>query len=162
MEKYINNDTLIENEIVNLFKSSIICPLCKNIFIKPVMCINCQRVYCKKCIDNWSKNNEKCPNNCQANYQECTIKNDILSKLEFNCLGCDQTILYFEIENHYKTYHSNKESLKFKKIKKNKPAKIKKLSANEVSKLTNKGEEITYISGNKIFIINNFYLILLI
>ena len=154
MEKYINNETLIENKIVNLLKSSIICPLCNNIFIKPLMCINCQKVYCKKCIDNWSKDKEKCPNNCQnPNYKDCMIKNDILSKLQFNCLGCDQKILYFEVENHYNTCHPNKESLNIKNIKKNKPANIKKLSSDEVAKLTEKGEEITYISGKKLFII---------
>ena len=151
MEKYINKYTLIENEIVNLLKSSIICPLCNNIFIKPIMCINCQQIYCKRCIDNWSKDNEKCPNNNCLNpsYQDCMVKNDILSKLKFNCLGCDNTLLYFEVENHYDACHPNKESLSIKNIRKTKPVNIKRLSPEEVASLTKEGDEITYISSNK-------------
>ena len=56
MESYINKDTLIESEVTKLLKSSLICPLCNNIYINPLMCMGCQKTYCKKCIDNNGNN----------------------------------------------------------------------------------------------------------
>ena len=55
METYINKDTIIENDIYKSFESSVLCPLCKNIYIKPVICMKCQNVYCKRCIDECTK-----------------------------------------------------------------------------------------------------------
>ena len=70
------------DEIYKIFKDSITCPLCINILINPVMCLVCQKTYCKRCIDNWSKNNKKCPNGYEnPNYQRSILTNDILSKL---------------------------------------------------------------------------------
>ena len=64
MEELINDKTIIKNELYNVFKDSITCPLCLNILINPVMCLHCQNAFCKKCIDNWSKNSQKCPKRC--------------------------------------------------------------------------------------------------
>ena len=55
MEAYINNKTLVDNQLNNALKSSVICPLCENILINPIMCMSCQNVYCKKCIEAWNK-----------------------------------------------------------------------------------------------------------
>ena len=102
MEEYINNNTIIQNDLYKIFQDSIICPLCNNIFIKPVMCMKCQNAFCKKCIDDWSKNNQQCPNGCNdANYQNCIGKNDLLSKLKFKCIGCEKEIEYSEAEKHH-------------------------------------------------------------
>ena len=104
MEELINDNTIIKNDLYNMFKSSIECSLCLNILINPVMCLNCQNAFCKKCIDNWSKNSEKCPNRCDnPNYQKCIGKNDILSKLLFKCKGCDNPIEYDNVRKHYST-----------------------------------------------------------
>ena len=41
MEEYINEETIIKNEIYELFKDNIICPICKGLIIEPVICLNC-------------------------------------------------------------------------------------------------------------------------
>ena len=96
MEEYINNKTVVENDMFKLFKDSVTCPLCKNILINPFMCIKCQKVYCKRCIDIRTNNNEK-----------CLLKNDILSKLKFKCLRCEQEIEYSNVQSHYDSCSQN-------------------------------------------------------
>ena len=101
MEDYINDYTFIEDDYYQMFKDSIECPLCLGILINPVMCMNCQNVYCKKCVDSWSKKDDKCPNRCtNPNYQRSLSKNEILSKLKFQCNGCKKEIQYENVENH--------------------------------------------------------------
>lgn len=103
MEDYINDYTFIEDDYYQIFKDSIECPLCLGILINPVMCMNCQNVYCKKCVDSWSKKDDKCPNRCtNPNYQRSLSKNEILSKLKFQCNGCKKEIQYENVENHKK------------------------------------------------------------
>jgi hypothetical protein len=118
MELYVNNDTLVEDDISKIFKSSVICPLCKSILIKPFMCMKCQNVYCKKCIDNLSEKNEKCPNNCDSpTFQNCLVKKEILSKLYFCCVGCGKEIPYDEAEKHHISCCPDKTSSNLKKEK---------------------------------------------
>lgn len=112
MEEYINNKTIIENEIFLAFKDNVICSLCKNILIFPIICMKCHKVYCKKCIDDWNKNNQEYPNGCKEyDYQECLGKNEILSKLKFKCLGCGEKIFYNEVIRHYESGCPEKISL---------------------------------------------------
>ena len=151
MEEYINNDTLVENEITQLLKSSIICPLCNNILINPLMCMSCQKTYCKKCIDNSSDNNIKCPNNCEnPNYQKSIGKNEILSKLKFICVGCKKEIGYDEAQKHHDSCCPDKTSKNMDSNKTPDKPKIRKLQSEEVDKLKKKGKEITYMTGKKI------------
>ena len=143
METYININTLVDNEVSKAFRSLVICPLCKNIYIKPIMCNKCQQVYCQKCIDKWSDENRECPNNCEdPTYQNCIFKNEILSKLKFICVGCEQEIYYDEGKNHHKECCPDKTS---EDMKKKKP-KIQRLQPEEVEKYTNEGNEIEYIT----------------
>ena len=145
MENYINNDTVIENDIFNILKSSVTCPICKNIYIKPVMCLKCQNAYCQRCIDNWSKKYNACPNNCgKPEYQDCPFKNEILFKLKFYCVGCDKELAYNEAECHHNSCCPNKTSI-YMADKKNKKLTIKKLLPDEVQKLIKKGENIDEI-----------------
>ena len=101
MEKYINEGTVVNDQIYQLFKESLICPICTNILIEPVMCMKCQNSYCKRCSEDWSKKNDKCPNRCEnPNYQRSLEKNNILSKLKFKCENCGEQIFYEKVENH--------------------------------------------------------------
>ena len=157
MEGYINNDTLVENDISTLLKSSIICPLCNNILINPLMCMSCQKTYCKKCFDNFSDNNTKC--NCEnPNYQKSISKNEILSKLKFICVGCEKEIGYDEAQKHHDSCCPGKTSKKVDSNKTPKKAKIRRLQSEEVEKLKKEGNEITYITGKKII---NLYIFIL-
>ena len=71
--------------------------------------MKCQKVYCKKCINNWKKKNSKCPSNCNPpNYQDCLGKKDILSILNFKCKKCGQPINYFDVKKHHKEEFDDK------------------------------------------------------
>ena len=125
------------------------------------MCLNCQNAFCKKCIDNWSKNSQKCPNRCDnPNYQKSIGKNDILSKLKFKCKGCDNPIEYDNVRKHYSTCCPDKipvEKEENNKLEENnntqKKSKFEKISRDEIEILKNKGNDITYITGMTKFII---------
>ena len=99
MDKFINNDTIIKNDIYKNFKEFISCPLCNNILIEPVMCMKCQKSFCKKCINEREDN--KCPNKCeQVNFQKCLSKNEILTKLKFKCKYCKSILSYDDALRH--------------------------------------------------------------
>ena len=146
METYVNNKTLIEDDIAILFKSSVTCPICVNILINPVICINCQKVHCKKCIDNPINEDKKCL--CDnPNYQKAYDKIEILSKLKFICFECGEGIPYDEAQKHhgfccpFKTI----ENTNFQKTKNEK--KFKKLKSEEVEILRKKGYEISCMTS---------------
>ena len=156
MEDYINHNTLIKNEITDLFLSSSICTLCKNILIKPVMCMKCQKVYCKNCIDKWKEKNEKCPDGCDSpDYQNSLAKIEILSKFKFMCPNCGQDILYNDVEKHPNSCPGKKSSEKNRAIKVgNTPdiSKLKKLDSEEINKMVKEGKEVIYMHCKSIFI----------
>ena len=144
MEKYININTIIEDSIYDIFKNSIICPLCNNILIDPMMCMKCQNAYCKKCIDDWNKNNEKCPKGCEApNYSKSIGKNDILSKLKFRCVGCGEEIEYDNAEKHHESCCPGVNFDNSTKI-----PRLKRLNSTQTNKLKKEGKEMTYITSN--------------
>ena len=144
MKDYANNDTLKEDEISKLFKETTTCPLCKNIFINPFMCLKCQKVFCKNCIDKWNENDKNCPNNCQnPDYEKCNAKNEILSHFRFICVGCEGEIKYDEAENHHNICCPGKTSKDFIK----KQIKIKKLNSEEANILSENGNEFTFLTG---------------
>ena len=147
MEQYVNNKTIVKNQIYELFQNDVNCPLCKNIFIDTVMCLNCQKAYCQKCIDQWSKNNDKCPNNCeQAKYKKNKEKNDILIKLAFKCEKCGEEIKYDEAKNHNNSCSPGKKS---SNVNYSTPSgsTLEKISSEEMNKLKKKGKDVTYITG---------------
>ena len=145
MEEYINLETIVENEVYKVFKTLVICPLCKNILIEPMMCMKCQQVYCKKCIDNYSQKDEKCPNGCDTpNYQKNIGKNEILSKLVFKCVGCLKDINYNEAEKHHNSCcHYEISNFNRKKMQ--------KISMEELEVLKKKGNKINYITSKKYY-----------
>lgn len=49
-----------------------------------MMCMICQKAYCKKCVNEWSKNDEECPTRCKnPNYQKSVEKNNNIKSKNF-------------------------------------------------------------------------------
>ena len=96
LRDYINDKTVIKDEIYKNFEYSVTCSICSEIMINPMMCMNCQTVYCKSCIDNWSKKSAYCTNRCKnTNYKKSILSQTFLSKLKFsqiNLLRASQEI----------------------------------------------------------------------
>ena len=146
MEKYINNKTVIKDEIYNKFKNSVTCQICQNILIDPLICFQCQKLFCKNCID---KNNATCPNKCNELYLKKYLRTtDILSKLKFKCYKCQKEIYYEEVMKHQDENCSNNNSSNINDIK-IRQTKLKKLSLEEINDFKRKGNEITYITCKK-------------
>ena len=141
MEDFIREDTIVEDAIYSCFKESVTCPICSNILINPLMCMNCQNVYCKKCIDGWSKKDNKCPNRCEnPNYKPSVEKNNILSKLKFKCQKCGEEILYDNVKSHIESCKPNDNSKKNNNAGDNstRTKRLKKLNKKELDKLDKK------------------------
>ena len=153
MEKYINKNTIVEDNCYNTFKNLIICKICQDILIKPVMCMKCQKVFCKRCIDEWNKNNKKCPDGCdEPNYQNCLGKNEILSKLKFKCTKCEEEINYDDAKKHHDACCPNK-NLTPKNIsdkKKNSKRKIERLKNEKVNSSKKEEKDDLSLTGKKI------------
>lgn len=115
---YINEKNVINDEIYNEFKYSVTCQICSNIIYEPMICMSCQKVYCKLCISQWALNNRKCPYRCiNTNYQIGKDMNQLLSKLKFKCKYCNKILEYNIINNHYLSScntlkNNNKDELK--------------------------------------------------
>ena len=102
IRKYINEKNIIKDEIYNSIKNSITCIICFDIIYEPMMCMKCQGVYCKDCINKWSKEDKKCPNRCiNPNYKNSIQISQLLTKIKFECEKCHSEIYYNEMEKHY-------------------------------------------------------------
>ena len=156
MEKYINDDTVVQDEIFKALKDSVICPICHCILINPMMCMGCQNVFCKKCADEWAEKEDRCPGRCKnQNYQKCIGKTDIiLSKLKFKCSVCGEKVAYDNIKSHMeicdKDYMENLKKNEEKENEKekennNKKIRIQAIKKEDVSKYSH-GEKIPHIT----------------
>ena len=101
--EYYSQDNLIDKKN----NEDLICPICYYILKEPKNCsVNKNsHSFCKKCIDKYLENKDKCPT-CKLNF-EYKINNEIynkLNKLLFECVfkneGCNEIISYSEYLNH--------------------------------------------------------------
>jgi hypothetical protein len=142
MEKYVNEETVVKNELYESLKDNIICQICQCLMIEPIICLNCQNYFCKNCVESWKAKSNLCPLNCENPiYKNVIGKNNLISKLKFKCIkGCGEEILYDNIKEHYNSNCVKKESQE----------KIKFLTAGEAEKLTKEGKQIEYMSSKYI------------
>ena len=125
IEEYINEDSIVKNELYEELKDSITCPICECLMIEPMVCSKCQNTYCKKCIDGWKKKSNSCPNRCDSEFNKVIEKKNFITKMKFKCLkGCGEEIKFKDLEEHYKkNCTSNKKRMvkvKLEEISKNK------------------------------------------
>ena len=147
-ESYITDDCIIEDEIYAGIKDLIKCSLCNKILKEPMSCKSCQKTYCKTCIENWSKINNKCPNKCEnSKYVKSIDKSALLSNLKFLCKNCKEEIKYNHIESHLKSGCETNltSSTIYQTIYKKK--KLRKLTSEEIKIVKDKGKKITHLTS---------------
>jgi hypothetical protein len=132
MEQYVNENTIVKNDVYDAFKDSIICPICSKIMIEPVICFNCQETFCKNCY----RQNGNCPNKCEnSNIQDVIGKKKYITKFKFTCIkGCGDEIAFDKINEHYKSNCIRK----IKSITPQQAANYKKKSKKKIPHLTSK------------------------
>jgi WD40 repeat protein len=101
----IPQDLLSENH--RSMGTELVCMICLEIVLNPVMCSKCENLFCKDCIDRLLQKSNKCPNLCNFIEKEKNIMlKKILNKIEFKCIfnksGCLKIIPYSEFLNHIK------------------------------------------------------------
>ncbi len=136
MEKYANEKNIVKNEVYDLFKDTIICPVCSSLMIEPVICLNCQSTFCKKCSKELKDKGENCPKKCSIfNIKDVIGKNNFISKFKFKCInGCGEEILFENINNHYKNCNPNNIN-KIKVLSKKQAEELRKKKDKEIGHL---------------------------
>ena len=145
MEKFINNNTVVKDYNYIKNKDYIICSECQHISINPFICSNCNFIYCKNCLNEINA----CKNCNELDYKRNIFINDILSSLKIKCLICNNNINYYDIKNHYITYHFDENILNILKNTENFELikLIKKLNEEEAKSLIKQGKEMNYITS---------------
>ena len=98
---YFDEKSLIEDEYYNTIKDMIKCKHCHNMLKDPMMCIKCQREYCRNCIGELGKEEHPCENSDFVKYKYHSAIS-FIGKLKYLCKNCKAEIKKEEIENHIK------------------------------------------------------------
>jgi WD40 repeat protein len=103
MSSGISQELLTDNH--KSIGTELICAICLETVFDPVMCSNCENLFCKPCIDRLLVKSTKCPNQCLFIEKEKNIMlKKLLNKIEFKCLynkkGCGVIIPYSEFVKH--------------------------------------------------------------
>ena len=137
LNEYIQEEYITNRDLYESIKDSITCAICTNIIIKPTMCMNCQKAYCRRCIEHWNNIKNYCPNKCDnPEYKKSVVIANLLTKLNFTCKDCFSTVNYDQMERHilskcdtvegnYKIDKSSNVDGIFQKLNRGKKVKIK-------------------------------------
>ena len=104
----MSNDLTRTNLVVQQDKLSptLQCPICLDLVMEPVECLNCTKLFCKECITNWLNHSRQCPNK-HSFIKKAKLDdwvNDILKKIFIKCPynGCNSSYAYTTWINHTK------------------------------------------------------------
>ena len=147
-----------KENILNLITKFIQCKICMNLLNDPYDCLCCNQTFCKSCIINYIKTNNKCPyseffednkekiNNNNIKELMNKIKpsssnfNRVIQSLKFYCpnkeKGCDDELNIEEVSEHEKLCKFSN-----KNINKNTIPKFYKKVNNENNNINNKDKE---------------------
>ena len=99
-DEYFDEDSPIEDQLYLSLKDLLKCPYCNKLIKNPFMCNKCQKNYCKKCLEDFSKM-KKCPNdNKESEFKHSIMINEMLSKLKYKCKNCKEEISQSDIKSH--------------------------------------------------------------
>ena len=155
---FITDDCIIQDDVYSGIKDIIKCKLCSKILKEPMICRECQNVYCKTCIDKSANKKKICPNCQNPDYVPSIDKKTVLSMLKFRCKNCKNEIKYNDVESHLNTGCKKNvtENKLIEQIYKKKE--LKKLTPDEIEEVRNKGHKINHLSSkNNIFIYIYFF-----
>ncbi|UJR10254.1 hypothetical protein I4U23_014464 [Adineta vaga] len=99
---------VVKDRIVNpsQIDDEYLCPICYHLLWKPVECQNCQRLFCKACIDECLKEQpDACPLCRHYEEKRCSpMFYALLSKIKIECEnkvnGCEEILSYESLEKH--------------------------------------------------------------
>ena len=108
-EDYFSDDCIVKDNFFISIEDLLKCPLCNKILKEPYMCKDCQSVYCKKRLVNYS-NLKKCPKDGkEITFIYSIVKNDLLSKLKYKCKNCSKIVFQTDINAHLEKNCDNDE-----------------------------------------------------
>lgn len=99
----IDKEHISNKDVIQSMKDEISCSICIGVVIDPLTCSKCENNFCKVCINQWQKSNNKCPFRCSPlsfNPPTRLLKN-MLSNLEIICPNdCGDIINYNKLKDH--------------------------------------------------------------
>lgn len=88
---------IMDGQMHQELKDSLICGICLEIPIDPMECDNCRKLFCKACIAKWPKS---CPFQCpgQLRVRPCShILREFIQILQITCNYCEELVLFSQI-----------------------------------------------------------------
>ena len=115
----MSDDLTRTNLIVNkntALSPTLQCSICLDLVMEPVECKNCNKLFCKECIESWLKGSNKCPNQHIFSKKERLddwVKN-ALDRIFLNCpfKNCNSSYAHSQWKNHIKKCQSKNKGFK--------------------------------------------------
>ena len=155
--EYFTDNCIVKNEFYIRMENFLTCPICKNIYKNPLICSNCMKSFCDKCITNKSKC-ESCGGS-NIKYKESISKKELLSKLIYKCKNCFEEVLQSDINYHLSLNCKHKEKEERKTLNEiyNSKKELKRIGTNEIKQRLENNEKIYIIRGNSLNYFNKYY-----
>ena len=142
---YIDDDCIIKDETFLEIKSLITCDICKKILKDPVMCSNCQKVFCKACID---ERGECTKTGCLGNRLEKSVdKSVMLGLIKYCCKNCKEVVKYNDVEKHLQAGCTFREKEITLADCINKKRELIKLTKEEIKSARDNNHEVYHLSS---------------
>ena len=114
-EEYFSDDFIIEDGYYIGIKDLILCPLCSKILKEPYICNECQKVYCKKCLEK-DYRLKICPEKkIQTKFSPDVNSNRLISNLKYRCRNCLEIVVKSDIKTHLESNCRKAERVKKEK-----------------------------------------------
>ena len=142
---FIDDDCIIKDEVFQGIQNLVICDICKKILKNPMMCNNCQKAFCKECIDKKGKCTTA---SCKVSE---FVKNKnalpVLKMVKYKCSNCKEEVKYEDVEKHLEDgcMHRENEIRLADTIYEKRT--LKKLTPDEVGKAKSKNKVIYHLSS---------------
>ena len=114
-DEYFSDDCVVEDTLYISLKDLITCPLCSKILKEPYICNECQKVYCKKCLEK-DYRLKICPEKkIQTKFSPDVNSNRLISNLKYRCRNCLEIVVQSDIKTHLESNCRKAERVKKEK-----------------------------------------------